>query len=144
MSSVVRCLTCLHQAQWSAGGRVLQVLHDGGVRRPALDPGLQGFEVVRDCVRGDAGSFVGRCPACGQPLVSDTAAATIVEPWSVTQPDGVYSIGMDGTTGPAGPMEPDAALAVVRKALTPTMAEQIFDVRLIFVAVLLFLVAVVA
>lgn len=140
MTAALRCHACLFQAEAQDGGAVGRVLAAGGQRRPSEHPDLAGFRLWVRSLDGQVGPISGRCPACDQPLVREGQGGAASGEWRVTLPAGEFRVGADGAEGPDGPMAPAAALAVVHRALTPTVAERVFDVRLIFVLVALGLV----
>lgn len=143
MTVAVRCVTCLYEGRWTAEQGEVEVINAGGQRQAAEAPDLAGFRVWARSLGGELGPVVGCCAGCGQPLVADGPGLPQGQPWVARTGRGTFEIGPDGASGPGGSMTVDAALAMVHGELTPTLADQVFDPRLLFVGVLLFLVLVV-
>jgi hypothetical protein len=106
----VRCPSCHREERVRDGAR--EVVIEGGQRRPDGSPQQAALETLLASVRGELPPVVGACPACGQPMVGDeprAAYAIPVEGGAVTLADGEL-------VGPSGPIGPEAARDLVRRA----------------------------
>lgn len=111
----------------------MRVLQPGGTRRSELPPGLAHWRVVRDARAGTTGPVVGRCDACGAPLVADDPTAPPLPEWVITTPAGALSVG-EQIIGPDGPIteaEADAWLTTQLAVVTPlNLVGALFEVAL--------------
>jgi hypothetical protein len=107
MTIPVRCLTC-HRAETWAHDAAVGVTRPGGDRRPSVHPTLAAWRVLLRARRGEIGAVVGRCEACGQPLVAEQPGLQALLGWTLCTPDGDLVVGRT-LEGPRGPLRDDEA-----------------------------------
>jgi hypothetical protein len=110
----VRCSVCHREERWSDGH--VEVVLEGGVRQPALDPPRAAFETWAASLRGELGPVAGTCDACGQPLIADGPVPDAAPHRLALPVGGWLEIGPGGVRGPEGPVPLDEALAEVQRA----------------------------
>lgn len=115
---------CCHRIE-RVRGDVLEVVVPGGARRPAGAPERAAWETLAKAVRGLGPPVVGRCAACGQPMVGDGTPVG----WEIPVPGGAISLHPDGhLTGPRGAItveEADRLVAETYAEPPPGVAERL-------------------
>ncbi|MEQ1572123.1 MAG: hypothetical protein ABMA64_41225 [Myxococcota bacterium] len=89
----VACATCHRRERWEADGSV-GVVTPGGSRRAPV-PARAEIAALARAARGETGPVVGRCSACGQPLVSEGGGAAAA--WEIDLPGTRLRFGSDGS-----------------------------------------------
>lgn len=126
----VRCSCCHREELWTlgpGGETAIQVVRDGGGRRPSEAAPLAAWRVLRRSREGRSGVVVGVCAACRQPLVAPPGEGAPV-PWVLATPGGDVSVGAQ-IIGPHGVVDADAAEAFLEsqfpRRIVPTLEEAI-------------------
>lgn len=114
------------------------------MRQPEGHPSWVAFLVWLRSRRGELGPVVGACPACTMPLVGESGRLPPDAPWTLETPRGPLRIGAEELVGPSGPMDAEQAEAWMREQLVPRAVEQLADPRLLFVAVVVGILALIA
>jgi hypothetical protein len=107
----VRCAVCHREERWSADGRVLEVVVDGGIRRTADDPQWARGRTALASAAGELPPVVGVCEACGQYMVGEGGPI----PVRVDTPEGALVVDGAVITGPGGAMSREQAAAFLER-----------------------------
>lgn len=113
----VRCASCFRTERWvrdSVKALCLEVVIEGGDRRPAVAPPLAAWRTLRRSRAGEIGPVVGRCPACGQPMIASDTSIPSLDTWDLETPGGTVRVGA-AIVGPDGPMTDDDAEAFMNR-----------------------------
>lgn len=122
----VTCHVCHREERWTAGaaGPSVDVILEGGGRRPAIDPQWQRGRTALQSVQGEIGPVVGMCEACGQLLVAEGAMEGVPSMLvRIDTPQGALLIDRDSVEGPTGPLTPIQAEAFLAGQYKPPMLE---------------------
>lgn len=87
----------------------------GGHRKPEVHPELAAWEVVKAALAGDGPPVVGRCDACGQPMLADQAPVPVAR-WEVQLPHGRILVEGEALTQDGAPTTVEAVSAKVDTA----------------------------
>jgi hypothetical protein len=104
LSGIMRCDTCQRRERWddTPDGREIEVLIEGGSRRPPHHPDWERGRVALAALAGEVGPVVGTCPACGQLLLAEEVTGEVPRMRvRIDTPAGALSIHED-ITGPDG------------------------------------------
>ena len=66
----VRCICCHRVERWNDG--TVTVWTEGGTRRPAGAPVVAAWNTLKRSLQHEIGPVVGKCDACGQPLIGES------------------------------------------------------------------------
>jgi hypothetical protein len=113
----VVCATCHREERWSSEGEGstalprVEVVAEGGVRRPAVHPQWERGRTALRSFTGDSGPVVGVCEGCGQLLVGDDRAWPRMEV-RIDSEQGPLVVGekLQTSAGPVGVEEAEAWL----------------------------------
>lgn len=103
--STLSCPACLYTATRTPGAPDV-VVQPGGVRRASGHPSLAAWRRLHAARSGTGASVVGPCPKCGQPLLTDEAAAPHPA-WTLDTPLGAFQVN-ETITHPDGTVLSDA------------------------------------
>jgi hypothetical protein len=123
---------------WGQDGREVQA--EGGLRVPAPNETIAAYRAIV-ALQETGQTVVGRCPMCGQPMVTDDPTANAIE-WPLDMGDGdVITLQTAPLTTDTGtPLETlDARLEQWEKALArsnATVASRIFEGSLLSVMII--------